>query len=160
MEPGKIIGGTPKHGMGGFLNPPGHPEHTHHVETDLRRKPENRGSMSLSSAVECAWLDPFTRAEAKRLLAQWQENRPALKSPEVQDWIRQVLGYFRNSYRGEGPEPECWYAEKLRILKPGDEARPNEEHAGVHLIGKYYPEYVPTAEHFAEAYWGTKPEAV
>lgn len=159
-EPGQIIGGAPQHGMGGFLNPPGHPEHTHHVETDLKKQPQNRGGMSLSEAVDCTWLVPSTRAAAKSMLDRWQEYRPALESPEVQDWIRQVLGYFRGCYRGEGPEPECWHADKLCIPKAGEPARLNEEHAGVHLIRKYYPEYEPTGEHFSEAYWGTKPEAV
>ena len=155
-EPGVIASG----GMGGFLNPPGHPEHTHHIETDLDKRPQNRGGMSLSSAVACDWLSPAARADAQRLLDQWQENRPALESPEVQEWIRQVLGYFRGCYRGDGPEPECWNADKLGILKAGDAARPNEEHAGVHLIRKYYPDFTPTGEQFSEAYWGTKPERV
>lgn len=45
--------GRIKHGgMGEFLTPPTHPEHSFSVETELRRKPENRGSMSLSYAVK------------------------------------------------------------------------------------------------------------
>jgi len=155
-EPGVVAGS----GMGGFLNPPGHPEHTHHVATDLQKRPENRSGMSLSVAVECDWLSPTARADAKRMLDEWQANRPALDSPEVKDWVHKVLGYFRVSYRGEGPEPECWHVANLIFLKAGDAARPNEEHAGVHLIRKYYPEYSPTAEDFAGAYWGKKPVKV
>lgn len=141
-------------GMGGFLNPPTHPEHILHVQTDLRRRPENRSSMSLSAAAECAWLDPATRRSARAKLDAWDANKPTLDAPESQEWIRQVLGYFRNCYRGVGDEPECWHAGNLRIT---EEPRPADEHAGVRLIRKYYPDYQPTPEHFAEAYWGTKP---
>ena len=52
-EKGKIV----HRGMGGFLCPPGHPMLTMSVETDLRRKPENRGSMALDYAAKCEYLD-------------------------------------------------------------------------------------------------------
>jgi hypothetical protein len=149
-EHGRIV----MRGMGGFLNPPTHPEHNQSVQSA-------RGdtfSLSLSTAVECEWLNDATRTTARTVLAAWK--RPPLDSPEVQEWILQVLGYFRGCYKGEGPEPQCWHADRLRILKSGDDARPNEEHAGIHLIRQYYPEYEPTGEHFAAAYWGTKPQAV
>jgi hypothetical protein len=138
-------------GMGGFLNPPTHPEHTHSVETGRRSNPDC--CMSLTSAVESEWLDDGTRLAAKTLLDSWK--RPAIESPEVQDWILQVLGYFRNCYKGDGPEPECWHAGKLRIINPNTEALPSEIHAGVHLIRQYYPEYQPTRADFEAAYWGT-----
>lgn len=155
---GKERGIIVRGGMGGFLNPPTHPEHNLSVEFDLRRRKENRGSCSLSAAVDMAWLDDAIRAAAKHRIESWQ--RPPLDSPEVQEWILQVLGYFRNCYRGDGPEPECWNAGKLRIVKSGDDERPTEEHAGVHLIRKYYPEYEPTGEQLSAAYWGTKPQKV
>jgi len=150
-EKGRIV----NTGAGGFLNPPGHPEHKYSIETDLRQRPENRGSMSLSGAVDCEWLDAATRAAAKAKLDSWVPL--PLDAPEVQDWIRQVIGYFWGCYRNTTlHEPECWFVDKLYILKSGDAARPNEEHAGVHLIRKYYPEYSPVAVHFSEAYWGKK----
>ena len=68
---GRII----RKGMGGFLNPPTHPEHDWCVETDLRRRPEKRGSMRLSSAADCEWLDPTTRAAAKQLLSSGSRSR-------------------------------------------------------------------------------------
>jgi hypothetical protein len=144
---GTVVGG----GMGGFLCPPTHPEHSQSVKFP-------GGSCALSSVIDSPdeW-HPATVAVVRTVLSSWK--RPPIDSPEVQDWIRQVLGYFRNCYKGDGPEPECWHADKLRILKKGDDARPNEEHAGVHLIRKYYPEYQINAYDFGCAYWGTKPQA-
>jgi len=155
-EPGRIVG----QGMGGFLNPPGHPEHTRSVETDLRRRPENRGRLSLSYAVTCEWLDAGIRARAKAILDHWQTNdRLCLGLPEMQDWIKQVLGYFRGCYVGQDKQGNpSWNADSLRINKDADPVLNADLHAGVHFIRKYYPEYVPTAEDFGGAYWGTKPE--
>jgi len=148
-EKGKIV----REGMGGFLNPPTHPEHDWSVQTDLRRRPENRGSMCLSSAVDCEWLDPATRAAARRRLDTWQ--RPALES--VHDWVLQVLGYFRNCYcQGTGSMPEDWHVANLIIDCKINPLTCINYHAGVHYVRTYYPEYVPTAADFVGAYWGNK----
>ncbi|HEY5657143.1 MAG TPA: hypothetical protein VIY27_05095 [Myxococcota bacterium] len=147
-------------GMGGFLNPPTHPEHHLHVETDLRRRPENRGGMSLSAAAECDYIDPRARAEAQRRLAKW-EPLP-IDDPAIVDWVHQVLGYFRGMYQGlRGPVPPGteWHVENLFSDPERDPVQSADSHAGVHYIRKFYPEYMPTAEDFAGAYWGTKPEA-
>ncbi len=141
-------------GMGGFLNPPGHPEHHWSVQTDLSRRPWNRGGMSLSSAVDSEWLDEGTKAAAQRKLDSWQPLPPEDES--VLDWIAQVLGYFANCYRGDGEEPECWHVSNLKI-QPG--ACDLNEHAGVHLIQRYYPQYKPNCEDFERAYWGKKKTA-
>jgi hypothetical protein len=150
---------TSQSGMGGFLNPPTHPEHSMHVETHYRNHRVS-GGMSLSAAVKCEYLADHIRASAKRVLDAWQ--KPSLNSKAVKQWIRQVLGYFRNCYKGDGNEPECWNAGTLKIM-PKNEANawgvypvlPSiDEHAGVHFIRQYYPEYVPTAKEFAEAKWG------
>jgi len=141
---GRII----RKGMGGFLNPPTHPEHDWCVETDLRRRPEKRGSMRLSSAADCEWLDPTTRAAAKQLLSSWP--RPPLES--VHDWVLQVLGYFRDCYNGA----TSWAADRLVIDRELDPIINANQHAGVHFIRNYYPEYVPTPNDFTNAYWGNK----
>ena len=143
-------------GMGGFLNPPTHPEHDWHVETDLRRRPENRGGMSLSAAVDATWLDPATRAEAKKLLKSWQPPSPS--SPEITDWRQQVLGYFRGCYRNPGSPDGEWNASNLVIDQNRDPIANADDHAGVHLIREFYPDYVPTEDNFGGAYWGSKPE--
>lgn len=145
---------TDRHGMGGFLNPPGHPEHTQSVETDLRRKPENRGSMSLSAAMEADYLDPKIRYQARRILERWTaENASATPDPK---WVRQVLGYFRHCYRGPValPNGEHWRVERLSINPERDPMAYPADHAGVNLIRKYYPGYEPTAVEFSEAKWG------
>lgn len=140
-------------GVGGFLCPPGHPMHTKGVETDLNRRPEDRGGMSLEAAAECNWLDAATRGRAKALLA-WQP--PPIDTPEIQDWIRQVLGYFCSCYNFGPDVPENWYAARLTIDANANPLEHCMRHAGVHLIRKYYPHFVPTAEQFQEAYWGKK----
>lgn len=143
-------------GQGGFLDPPEYPTHTHHVQTDLRRRPENRGSMSLAYAAEDApWLDPDTKRQAKALLDKWKSNRPALDSQKVQDWIHQVLGYFKNAYAKTFEGPQRWNVSNL-VYDDRDPVVNADLHAGVHLIRKYYPEFVPTQQDFARAYWGTR----
>lgn len=151
-EAGRIA----KEGMGGFLCPPTHPEHDWHVETDLTRPKHDRGGMSLSSATTCEWLKRSTREAAKAKLAEWE--RPALESVEIQDWIHQVLGYFRNCYRNPAaPGSEQWHAGKMRIPDPAwNPLEHIDEHAGVHHVREYYPEFMPSAEHFGAAYWGKK----
>jgi len=150
-----------REGMGGFLCPPGHPMHDWHVEAGLRRKPENRDLYSLKAAIKCEQLDDATRVAARTLLATWEANKLPLTNAAVQDWILQVLGYFHGCYcRGDGSQEEDWHAGNVVIPGWGGQANkplPVERHVGVHHIRKYYPEYVPTAAHFAGAYWGKKP---
>lgn len=150
-EKGRIVRGS----AGSFLDPPSYPTHEFQVETDLRRRPENRDVMSLTYAADCEYLDPATRREARERLAAW--DRPPLDEPETAEWVAQVLGYFRDCYRSTDPEHIAagteWHASNLHVVRDG-EARPNDEHAGVHLIRKYYPEYEPNAEDFARARWG------
>lgn len=152
-EKGRII----HPGMGGFLNPPTHPEHDWHVETDLRRRPENRGGMSLTAAAEATWLDSSTRAEAKKLLKSWRPPPP--NSPEIIDWRQQMLGYFKTMYRNDNaPSGHEWDASTMYIDPERDPILNADAHAGVHYIRKFYPDYVPTETDFEGAYWGTKPD--
>lgn len=146
-----------RNGAGGFLDPPEYPTHEYHVQTDLRRRPENRGSMALTYAVEEApWLDPETKREAKALIDKWKTSRPALNSQKVQDWIHQVLGYFKNSYRNPSAGAQQWHASKLVFDDERDPVQNADDHAGVHLIRKFYPDFSPTQQDFARAYWGTR----
>ena len=143
-------------GMGGFLNPPTHPEHTHSVEFDLHRRPEHRGRMCLTLARDEDWLTDSIRIEVNAMLDAWQA--PPLDSPDVHEWVLQVLGYFRDCYRNPDKSGwEQWSASHVRILKQNPLEHAND-HAGVHHIRHFYPKYQPTAEDFANAYWGTKPE--
>lgn len=83
-------------GMGGFLNPPTHPEHTMSVETDLTRRPENRGSMSLSYALKQEYISPILKEQIKALLDNWEKNKLPLESEESQQWIEECIQYFGN----------------------------------------------------------------
>lgn len=158
MEKGRIVRGS----AGSFLDPPGYPTHSFEVETDLRRRPQNRGTMSLTYAAEQAtWLDDATRNAARRLLAEWASKRPSLDDPDIQDWIHQVLGYFRDQYAGLRAEQtgSKWDVSNLRSDAKVDPVLNADLHAGVHLIRQYYPEFKPTQRDFAQAYWGTKASA-
>ncbi len=78
-------------GMGNFGDPPGYPTHSFHVEVDLRRRPENRGTLSLNYALKETFIDPATKQEARDLIEKWETHRPAITSAKVQEWIQQVL---------------------------------------------------------------------
>lgn len=140
-------------GMGGFLNPPTHPEHTLSVEIDLKRKPENRGSMSLSAALGADYISPSMKSRIADIFAKWEENKPSIDSPEIKDWIAHVLGYFKGCYQGVNGS---WNAGELVISKEIDPIANQDKHAGVHLIKAYYPDFIATAEDFKNAYWGSK----
>lgn len=141
---GKII----HEGAGGFLCPPTHPMHKWSVKSSYG----DTFFMCLETAAyDSPWLNADTRVRAKQILAAWKPL--PITDVSVQDWIRQVLGYFRNCYQAENGS---WKAGELRILKQG-EALPYDKHAGVHLIRKYYPDYYPSVQELSEAYWGTKP---
>ena len=145
-----------RNGQGNFLDPPEYPSHEYHVQTDLRRRPENRGSMALTYAVEDApWLDPETKNEAKALIDKWKTSRPALNSPKVKDWIHQVLGYFKNSYRNPSAGAQPWNISNL-IHDDRDPIENADDHAGVHLIRRFYPDFSPSRLDFVQAYWGKR----
>ena len=145
IEKGKIV----NQGMGGFLNPPTHPEHDWSVESI--RKGASDFSMCLSSAIDCQFLDSDTKKKAKELLKSWK--RPALKDQRIQDWICQVMGYFKNCYQGENGS---WTAGDLKIDSKIDPISNQNIHAGVHFIRKFYPQFKLKEKHIKEAYWGEK----
>ncbi len=135
-------------GCGGFLNPPTHPEHT----MSVRSKFGDEFVMSLSSAVAEGWLDGATRRAAREILAGWE--RPPIDRADVVEWVAQVLGYFRNCYRRGGSGETAWYVSNLSVEPEADPMENIEDHAGVHCIRKYYPEFTPTREDFDRAHWG------
>lgn len=84
--------------------------------------------------------------------------------PETRGWIARCLGYFRNCYRSLDPEDEKagteWHAGNLHIVRDGDHARSIDDHAGVHHVRKFYPEFVPTTADWDGACWGKRKENV
>lgn len=145
----KTNGYLSKSGCGGFLNPPTHPEHDYSITgKDF--------AISLTSAVESDWLNDDTRKVAKNLLDSWKA--PAIELPEIQEWILKVLGYFKGCYKVSGNSaPDCWNANKLIVDSKLNPLTNCNRHAGVNLIRKFYPAFIPTAKHFQNAYWGKKP---
>lgn len=111
--------------------------------------------MSLTYALTAEYLEPSLRLHAKRILERWEA--PAIESPEIQNWIAQVLGYFRGCYQSDSGS---WNASDLLIDTKINPVANASRHAGVNLIRKYYPDFAPTVAHFSMAYWGTKPEAI
>ena len=152
---GRIVRG----GQGGFLNPPDHPDHAVHVETELRRHRENRATMSLTYAANDDALDDYARNAAQGRLDKWDAEKHPLTHPDVKDWIAQVLGYFRGCYKGFPVRSDSpWNADNLIIDQERDPVEHADTHAGVHFIRGFYPDFEPSVEHFIGAYWGTKPE--
>lgn len=133
-------------GMGGFLDPPGYPTHTHSVYGSLNGRRVD-DMMCLSSAAEAEYIPEDIRSKAQALLDGWQP--PALESPEVQSWITQVMAHLASMYRAvDVPEPECWHGWRMRVIRVdplSPEAPPISEHAGVHLIRRFYPQWSPAS---------------
>lgn len=136
-------------GCEGFLNPPTHPEHTMSVRLESE---DHFIIMSLSSAAGSDWLDAATRKAARDILAGWE--RPPIDRDDVRAWVAQVLGYFRSCYRGGGPEETAWHVANLSVKQGVNPMEHIDNHAGVHFIRKYYPEFTPTREDFDRARWG------
>ena len=147
---GKIV----NEGAGDSLNPPTHPEHNQSVHSVYG----DTFIMSLSHAAESKWLNDETRFQASNILTKWKE--PELESPSVQDWVFQVMGYFRGCYQGKDKNGAgSWNAGNLLISKELDAIQNQDIHAGVNLIRKYYPNFKLEQRHVDAAYWGSKKAA-
>lgn len=136
-------------GAGGFLNPPGHPEHSWSVVAYRRR--EMTCLMSLSAAVAADYVSESVRAEAVRLLADWRTASEG-KAPDPA-WVRSVLAYFRGCYRNLKAGEKQWHASHLILDSKRDPMAQPEEHAGVNLIRGFYPGFMPQREDF-NGTWG------
>ena len=90
LEKYKLVSG----GMGGFLCPPGHPNHSYEVTEG------HRGSMSVEYAAEQG------HPEAIKMMAAY---KPAgLPDPA---WVKQVKTHFHTCWKGEGttePQSPGW----------------------------------------------------
>lgn len=140
---------------GCFLEPPNHPSYKWEVS-------DRDCLMSVQSVLENPkQFDNDTVERVKQLMSSW-EKLP-IDHPEVQTWIHEVLGYFKNCYVNQvmhyvNKDDKAWNASHLYILNI-DPLFPHnmvDEHAGVHLIRKYYPDFTPTEQDFKLAYWGQK----
>lgn len=158
-------------GAGGFLNPPGHPEHGLSLNTE-------GGWTSLSYVVEHP--DEFPAAAVRACQAELDRWEPG--EPDA-DWVHTVLGYFKGAYLSSGGSrnvSDHIYPTNMRAVTIEefdglvvdnelgvdwgppwhvDPMKNIDRHAGVAYIRRYYPDFVPTEEDFAKAYWGSKPDA-
>lgn len=138
---GKIVSGS----MGSFLEPPTHPNHHYEVRSVYG----DTFGIALSEASKTDWLDEQTRALAKIIMNNW--TPPPIDAVLVVDWIHQVLGYFKNCYKGES-----WKASNLVIDSLCDPLSNQNTHAGVNRIRQYYPQYKLTETDLKQAYWGKR----
>ncbi len=150
FEKTRIVNG----GMGSMLCPPYHPMHSYQLETDIIRRKENRGSMSLDYALECDYVSDGMKRRIKGMFDKWNENKPDINSPEVKKWRNECLGYFSNCYSKDGITRNV--NDGLDIIKGNPfELKIIDRHLGVMMIRQYYPEYQPTYEDFVNAKWGS-----
>ena len=127
--------GIENEGMGSFLNPPGHPEHSKSVMW-------GDSYMSLSYCLNDKWVPEKLRQQAALLLNEWEANKP----PIDRDWVRHVLSYFSTCYSPDGVN------RNVDSFVKGPKVPRNKEqidrHLGVMFIRKYYPEFKPTRSDF------------
>jgi hypothetical protein len=111
-------------GSGSFLCPPGHPNHDYSVYVYYARTPGDTVNVSLRSiqSVDGTATDEHAPADV-RAQAQGMLDRAQLKCSEA--WLRNVYGYFRNSY------------------SPDDGNRAPEHHLGYLHVREYFPDHRP-----------------
>lgn len=97
------------HGSGGFLCPPGHPNHFYTVEGYYGGKvkpvsgPDSIGALDSLIADEYGDVPAHVKADAQRIMDSAQ-----LTCSEA--WVRSVYGYFRNSYSPDGTDRNVSHA--------------------------------------------------
>lgn len=90
-----------KSGMGGAFDAPGYPTLTHRVETDLNRKPDNRGGLSLVYALTCDYISPTIKQDINKLIADWNANKPPITDISIQNWIKECIAHWGSSAAGK-----------------------------------------------------------
>jgi hypothetical protein len=97
-----------RQGMGGFMAPPGHPDHFYEVRgywprgnraVNIARRREADSCSSLSGTLKDEFGDvpASVKAQAQRIM-----DRAEMTCSEA--WVRSVYGYFRNSYSPDGTD--------------------------------------------------------
>src|SRR5687768_7164894 len=120
-------------GMGGFLCPPGHPNHVYVVwEGYFRSMARARTLMALDSCVKEEWVSASIRQRAQNLI-----NQAQLTSSEL--WLRHTYGYMGGMYWPQGVEPRSAMDMVAIPARDGDP----ERHGAVVHIRKYFPDHEP-----------------
>jgi hypothetical protein len=125
-------------GMGNFMAPPGHPDHFYEVRgywprddrpvnIARRREADSYGSLSSVLDDDGSGYPAGVRDQARRI-----RDRAELVCSEM--WVRQVYGYFRNSYSPDGSDENVSSA-----VSTG----PAERHLGYLCVRSYFPDHTP-----------------
>ncbi len=142
---GKIV----DEGMGGFLNPPGHPEHRYSVHSVYG----DTFSVCLSAAAyESDWLNCETVGRARGMLKKWDKNKSCLDVDDIQSWVYSVMGYFKNSYSPKNKDGSV--LPNYLIKKNWNPFVHQKRYLGVLHIQEYYPDFKLNQTHLDNAKWG------
>ncbi len=120
-------------GQGQFMCPPGHPMHRYHLEAGPARNPN--ALMGLQHA-----LDADTWGVTDSLRARVQKLYDEAELVMSEDWVRQVYGYFKNSYSPDGTDRNVSNAV---FVKAGEPLPPATHHLGYLCVRKYFPDATP-----------------
>jgi aryl-phospho-beta-D-glucosidase BglC (GH1 family) len=126
-------------GMGGFLNPPNHPEHTYSIQEF--RGGHECGSYSLGSAAESDWMPGAVRGTAKGVLKRWKIGEPD------ESWLASVYNYFRHCYRREDGT-EVTYGNFWGNAEQEQSENPLN-HRAYQFVKQFYPDHQPDLERIA-----------
>lgn len=130
-------------GMGGFLNPPGHPEHDYSIHGF-------RGGHEVESTCLTRCLDDYyrgaVRGSAKGLLKRWEKNRPAIPPRE---WMIEVYKYFKHCYSKDGINRDvdsCVTYGKFWDNAEQEQHENPYHHLGYMFVKSFYPVHEPDLE--------------
>jgi hypothetical protein len=122
-------------GMGSFLCPPGDPMLRYSImeKSSDRWNARIEGSYALDTTSD--WIPEGIRRRAAAMLA-------AAERVESPGWVGMVYGYFRNMY---APDGASW-ANVRDLVSGAPGAYPDEWHAAVVFIRKYFPDHEVRAD--------------
>jgi len=124
-------------GMGGFLNPPEHAEHSYSIMG-------NGCYMSLSSAIKESWIPKSVKSLAQKLLAE----HPGVITDE---WIVSVYKYFRHCYSKNGENrnvSDCVTYGKFWDNAEQEKDENPERHLGYLFVKQFDPTHTPRTDLF------------
>lgn len=119
-EPSKFRGWiSKKDGMGGFLEPPGHPDHYCHLAYG-----KDSGA-SISSVIEdedgeyADHLAPDVLKQVQELYAQWERTKPPIDHPRTLAWMQHAYAHFAHCYKDDKAEAEPFeYGRPATLIFP------------------------------------------
>lgn len=133
-------------GSGGFLCPPGHPNHQYVVHGYYPRgngvpNPARRREADLIAGLDLLVTNEYgdVPGDLQRRAAEILANAPLVCS---EAWMRNVYGYFRNSYAP---------ADGSRNVADAVRSGPPERHLGYLMVREFFPEHQPRTDLIEDA---------